>query len=67
MTQEQAITVFKMARMAFNAYKREITEGLSNGSFLNEQFAALSALSAEYGRQFPEAKDFGYFRMPKKH
>jgi hypothetical protein len=65
MTQEQARLVFNMARDAFNAYKREKEEGLSNGNFLGEQYAALVALSAEYGAQFPDAKEDGYFRLPK--
>lgn len=65
MTQDQAITVFKMARSAFNAYKREIQEGISRGNFRIEQYAALVALSAEYGARFPDAKEDGYFRLPK--
>lgn len=67
MTQDQAITVFKMARMAFNAYKREIAAGSVAGAFRMEQFAALMALAADFGARFPEAKADGAFRLPKSH
>jgi hypothetical protein len=65
MTQEQARLVFNMARDAFSAYKRKCDAGEYYSIFLADKFAALSALSAEFGAQFPDAKDDGYFRLPK--
>jgi hypothetical protein len=67
MTQDQARSIFNMARVGFNAYKRKCDAGEYPGLYLTNKLNALSALSAEFGARFPEGKQDGYFRLPKAH
>ena len=66
MTQREACTAFKMARMAFSQYRREIAAGESHGTFLREWYGALAAMAQDYAARFPEAADDGYFRLPRR-
>jgi hypothetical protein len=65
MTPEQARITFKMARMAFHQYRREIAAGEARGNFLAEQHDALSAMAREFSERFPEPAADGYFRLPR--
>ncbi len=65
MTPDQACITFKMARMAFNQYRREIAAGEARGNFLAEQHDALSAMARELSERFPEPAADGYFRLPR--
>lgn len=65
MTQSEACTAFKMARMAFNQYRREIEAGESNGSFRREWHGALAAMAQDYAARFPDAAADGYFKLPR--
>ena len=65
MTPDQARTAYKMARMAFGEYRREIAAGESNGAFLRDWRDALSALSQDFSARFPGLAEDGYFRVPR--
>ena len=65
MTPDQARTTYKMARMAFNQYRREIAAGESNGTFLRDWRDALSALAQDLSERFPDLAEDGYFRVPR--
>ena len=66
MTHTQACIAFKMARMAFNQYRREIEAGESNGSFRREWYDALAAMAQDFSARFPEAAADGYFKLPRR-
>jgi hypothetical protein len=66
MTQSEACTAFKMARMAFNQYRREIAAGESHGTFVRDWHAALAAMAQDYVARFPDAAEDGYFKLPRR-
>jgi len=65
MTPDQARTAYKMARMAFNQYRREIAAGESHGTFMRDWHNALSALSQDLSARFPDLAEDGYFSVPR--
>jgi hypothetical protein len=65
MTPDQARTAYKMARMAFNQYRREIAAGESNGTFLRDWRDALSAMACDLSARFPALAEDGCFSVPR--
>jgi hypothetical protein len=63
MTQDQAISVFRLARDGYTDYSRKVDTGEYAGIGKHDKFSALVALSSHLGARFPEAEADGYFHV----